>query len=72
MVAKYYGIEKDELLKRKKATQRQRSVAVYLSKILSGRENAEVGRKFGITIQAVTNTLSRVRRMRNWAERLPH
>jgi len=55
--AKYYGINEEELLRRKRATERQRKKAIYLCKILSGRTNAEVGRTFGITLQAVTNAV---------------
>ena len=56
-IAKYYGIREEELLKRKKATERQRKIAIYFSKVLSGEKNIEVGRVFGITIQAVTNAV---------------
>ena len=35
-------------------------MAVYLSKVLSGGKNAEVGAVFGITIQAVTNAVRSV------------
>jgi len=56
-VSEYYGVKTDELLKRKKATGRQRKIAQYLCKILSGKKNIEVGRVFGITLQAVTNVL---------------
>jgi len=33
---------------------------VYLSKVLSGEKNVEIGSVFGITIQAVTNAVRRV------------
>lgn len=56
-IAKHYGISEDGLLKRRKATERQRKIAIYLCKALSGKKNIEVGRVFGITIQAVTNAL---------------
>lgn len=56
-VAEYYGIKKEELQKRKKATERQRKIAIYLCKTLSGDKNAEVGKLFGITLQAVTNAM---------------
>lgn len=62
-VAEHYRIGEDELLKRKRATARQRNIAVYLCKILSGKRNAEVGRMFGITIQGVTNTVRRIERL---------
>ena len=62
-VAKYYGIGEEELLKRRKATERQRKIAVYLCKTLSGKKNIEVGRIFGITLQAVTNALRGVEKM---------
>lgn len=61
--AKYYGIREDEILKRKKATERQRKIAIYLCKTLSGKKNVEVGRIFGITIQAVTNAVRDIERM---------
>ncbi len=55
--ADYYGIEEGKLLKRKRATDKQRKVAIYLSKVLSGSKNIEVGRVFGVTAQAVTNAV---------------
>ena len=48
------------MLERKKASARQRSVAIYLCKTLSGKKNAEIGQMFGITLQGVTNTLRRL------------
>ena len=59
-IAEYYGIEERGLLERKKASARQRSVAIYLCKTLSGKKNAEIGQMFGITLQGVTNTLRRL------------
>jgi hypothetical protein len=38
--------------------------AVYLSKVLSGKRNADIGTAFGITIQAVTNAARDVEKMR--------
>ncbi len=55
--AKHYGIREEELLKRKKATARQRKIAIYLCKALSGEKNIEIGKVFGITTQAVTNAV---------------
>ena len=52
------------MLKRKKATVRQRKIAIYLCKALSGKKNIEVGRAFGITLQAVTNAVSDIERVR--------
>ena len=62
--AKYYGISEGEILKRKKATERQRKIAIYLSKTLSGKKNVEVGRIFGITLQAVTNAVRDIERLK--------
>lgn len=62
-VSRYYGAREEELLKRKKATERQRKIAIYLCKILSGKKNIEVGRIFGITLQAVTNAVRNIERM---------
>jgi REP element-mobilizing transposase RayT len=62
-VSKYYGVREEELLKRKKATERQRKIAIYLCKTLSGKKNIEVGRTFGITLQAVTNAVRDIERM---------
>ena len=57
IVAKYYGIKEEELLSRKRSTVRQRKMAIYLCKILSGKKNGDVGRAFGIGTQAVTNVM---------------
>jgi len=56
-VAKHHGIKEEELLGRKKATEKQRKKTIYLCKVLSGQTNAEVGRTFGITLQAVSNAV---------------
>jgi REP element-mobilizing transposase RayT len=59
-VAKYYGLSEVDLLRRRRRTEGQRKIAVYLSKILSGEKNAEIGSVFGITLQAVTNAVRSV------------
>jgi chromosomal replication initiation ATPase DnaA len=61
-VAQYFRVGEDELLKRKRATGEQRKLAIYLSKIISGGKNVEVGKVFGITIQAVTNVVGDIER----------
>jgi chromosomal replication initiation ATPase DnaA len=47
-------------LRRRRRTEGQRKIAVYLSKILSGEKNAAIGSVFGITLQAVTNAVRSV------------
>ena len=59
-VAKYYGLLEGDLLRRRRRTEGQRKIAVYLSKILSGEKNAEIGSMFGITLQAVSNAVRSV------------
>jgi hypothetical protein len=59
-VAKYYGLAEVDLLRRRRRTEGQRKIGVYLSKILSGEKNAEIGSVFGITLQAVTNAVRSV------------
>jgi REP element-mobilizing transposase RayT/DNA-binding CsgD family transcriptional regulator len=63
VASEYYGVRENELLKRKGATKRQRKIAIYLCKTLSGKKNVEVGRVFGITIQAVTNAIRDIEKM---------
>ncbi len=65
VIAKYYGVREEDLIKRKKATEGQRKIAMYLCKTLSGRKNIEVGRKFGVTLQAVTNAIRDIERRRD-------
>ena len=62
-VAGYFGLAKEDLLTRRKRTEAERKIAVYLSKLLSGEKNAEIGTVFGISIQAVTNSIRRVQKM---------
>ncbi|MEW6162861.1 MAG: transposase [Nitrospirota bacterium] len=69
-VAKYYGVKEEDLLKRKKATERQRKIAMYLCKTLSGRKNIEVGEKFRVTLQAVTNAIRDIERKRDKDKKL--
>lgn len=69
-VAEYYGVRVSELLKRGRATSRQRKMALYLCKVLSGKKNGEVGEVFGVTIQAVTNVVREVEKIRERGKEL--
>jgi chromosomal replication initiation ATPase DnaA len=51
-VGRYYGLAEVDLLRRRRRTEGQRKIAVYLSKILSGEKNATIGSVFGITLSA--------------------
>jgi REP element-mobilizing transposase RayT len=70
VIAKYYGINKEDLLKRRKATGRQRKIAISLCKTLSGEKNVEVGRVLGITLQAVTNAVRDIDKRREEDKKL--
>jgi chromosomal replication initiation ATPase DnaA len=59
-VAKYYGLAEADLLRRRRRTEGERRIAVYLSKVLSGEKNGAIGSVFGITIQAVSNAVRSV------------
>lgn len=59
-VAKHYGLPEVDLLRRRRRTEGQRRMAVYMSKILSGEKNGEIGSVFGISLQAVTNAVRSV------------
>jgi putative transposase len=59
-VAKYYGLAEADLLRRRRRTEGERKIAVYLSKVLSGEKNGAIGPVFGITIQAVSNAVRSV------------
>ena len=61
-IADHYDINPEEILRRKQATVNQRKIAIYLSKILSGKKNVEVGKIFGITVPAVTNAVRDIER----------
>jgi chromosomal replication initiation ATPase DnaA len=50
----YYGRGREELLQRRNG---ERSAAIYLSKIFSGRKSVEVGSHFGIKGPAVSNVI---------------
>jgi len=51
--AGYYGVEREELVRRRKGC-RERRIAMYLAKILSGGRNSEVGRHFDVKGEAVS------------------
>lgn len=55
----FYGKTLKDLLKKGK-NRSERQVAIYLSKVLSGKKNIEVGRYFGIKGSAVSETLKAV------------
>ncbi len=60
LVAHYYGMNKGDIIKRRRSTYRQRNIAIYISKVMSGKKNRDIGEMFGITIQGVTNTCRRI------------
>jgi REP element-mobilizing transposase RayT len=55
----YYGKTHEDLLRRKKG-KRERQVAIYLAKALSGGKNVEIGSYFGIKAPAVSVAISTV------------
>ena len=57
----YYGKKEAKLLRRGK-DKRERQIAIYLSKILSGRKNIEVGSFFGIKGPAVSGAIKAIER----------
>lgn len=63
-IANYYGLKEEELYKRKKAAAYYRKLAIYLCKILSGKKNRDIGTAFGITVQAVTNAVRAVEKVK--------
>lgn len=69
-IAGYYDLRESDLLRRSKRTQRQRKIGIYLSKLLSGKRNADIGAMFGITLQAVTNAVRDVEKRREEDKRL--
>lgn len=60
VVADYYKLYPGDLTKRSRRCSRERKIAIYLSKIVTGGKNSTVGTHFGITPQAVTNILIEV------------
>lgn len=56
---KYYGRDREELFKRGK-DKCERQIAIYLSKVLSGRKNIEVGNYFDIKGPAISGILKTV------------
>lgn len=55
----FYGKNEEDLLKRGK-DKRERQIAIYLSKILSGKKNVEVGSFFGIKGPAVSGIIKAI------------
>lgn len=53
---RHYGKNREELLKKGK-NKYERQVAIYLSKVLSGMKNIEVGNYFGIKGSAVSGII---------------
>lgn len=60
IVAVYYGVSKEVLLRRNRTLVRQRKMAIYFCKILSGKKNIEIGKIFGISAQAVSNVVREI------------
>ncbi|HED37221.1 MAG TPA: hypothetical protein ENI76_03130 [Ignavibacteria bacterium] len=59
-VTDYYSLFSHDLRKRTIKYSRQRRIAIYLSKITTGRKNSEIGNYFGVSPQAITNILAKV------------
>lgn len=57
----FYGKKEEDLIKRGK-DKRERQIAIYLSKILSGKKNVEVGSFFGIKGPAVSGLIKAIER----------
>jgi|GEM_PF-2567031 len=55
----FYGKIKDDLVKRGK-NKPERQIAIYLSKVLSGKKNKEVGKYFGIKGPAVSEVIKSI------------
>jgi chromosomal replication initiation ATPase DnaA len=55
----FYDKKEADLLKRGKDN-RERQIAIYLSKILSGKKNIEVGRFFGVKGPAVSGAIKAI------------
>jgi len=58
----YYGKDQKELVKRGKGKS-ERQIAIYLSKVLSGKKNSEVGKYFGIKGPAVSGVIKTIEDM---------
>lgn len=72
----FYGMGEEKLLRRGKE-KHERQIAIYLSKILSGKKNKEIGSYFGIkgpavsrTLKAMEERLDKERKLREEIERL--
>ena len=55
----YFNKRLDDLLHRRNAI-RERRIAIYLSKMLSGKKHKDVGDHFGIKAAAVSNALKEI------------
>ena len=55
----YFNKKPDDLLHRRRAI-RERRIAIYLSKVLSGKKHRDVGDHFGIKAAAVSNALKEI------------
>lgn len=56
---KHYGIDREELLKRGKGKY-ERQIAIYLSKVLSGKKNIAIGNCFGIKGPAISGIMKAI------------
>jgi putative transposase len=54
-VSWYYGLNLEALIRRSRSTGKQRKIAIYLCKTLSGKKNIDIGLAFGISAQGVSN-----------------
>jgi len=59
-VSDYYSLSEVDLTKRARRYSKQRKIAIYLSKIISGSKNSIVAKQFNISPQAVTNVLTEI------------
>lgn len=57
---KHYGIDREELLKKRKKGKKERQIAIYLSKALSGERNIAIGNCFGIKGPAISGIMKAI------------
>ncbi|MFH1096680.1 MAG: transposase [Candidatus Desantisbacteria bacterium] len=67
--SKYYGKDREWLLKKGKGKD-ERRVAIYLSKVLSGKKNIEIGKYFDIKGPAVSGIMSAIEERLKQEQRL--
>jgi len=65
IVSRYYEVDDQKLLRRNRTAVRQRKMAIYLCKVLTGEKNIDIGKIFEISAPAISNVIKEIENLKD-------